>query len=75
MTWLNSNTLHNLISLILLVVGALGTFDWTSLGATPETAVHIVSALALVTSVLKLLVNVSRDGVTGLVKPQPPVKQ
>lgn len=75
MTWLNSNTLHNLISLILLIVGALGTFDWTSLGATPETAVHIVSALALVTSVLKLLVNVSRDGVTGLIKPQPPVQK
>lgn len=74
MTWLNSNTLHNLISLVLLVVGALGTFDWTTLGATPETAVHIVSGLALVTSILKLFVNVSRDGVSGLVKPQPPVQ-
>lgn len=74
MNWLNANTFHNLISLILLVVGALGTFDWTSLGASPEMALHIVSALALVTSVLKLIVNIGRDGVTGLVKPQPPVK-
>jgi len=75
MTWLNTNTLHNVITLILLVIGALGTFDWTSLGATPETAVHIVSGLALATSILKLFVNVSRDGVTGLVKPQPPVSK
>jgi hypothetical protein len=29
----------------------------------------------MATSIIKLLVNVRRDGVTGLVKPQPPVEK
>lgn len=73
MTWLNSNTFHNACSLTLLIVGALGTFDWTSLGATSTQAVHIVSIIALITSILKLGVNAQRDGLAGMVAPQPPV--
>ena len=74
MSWFNSNTFHNLCSLLLLVVGVLGQYDWTALGATPEIALRIVSGLALLTSILKLGVNMQRDGLAGMVKPQPPVQ-
>jgi len=73
MTWLNSNTFHNLCSLLLLIVGVLGQYDWTALGATPAIALKIVSGLALLTSILKLGVNMQRDGLAGMVKPQPAV--
>ncbi|TAM98235.1 MAG: hypothetical protein EPN45_17990 [Rhizobiaceae bacterium] len=73
MTWLNSNTFHNVCSFLLLIFGALGSYDWTSLGASPETALHIVSGIALVTSIVKLAVNMQRDGLAGMVKPQPSV--
>lgn len=71
---MNSNLFHNLTTLILLVLGAVATFDWTLLGAAPDIALKITGGIVMVSSVLKVIVNVSRDGVTGLVKKQPPVE-
>lgn len=51
------------------LIAALEVFDWTSFFS-PEKAVMIVGVLALT----KLLINWARDGITGLVKNQPPVQ-
>jgi hypothetical protein len=72
---MNSNLFHNVLSLLLLVLGAVATFDWTTLGASADAAVKITGGIVMATSIIKLLVNVRRDGVTGLVKPQPPVEK
>jgi len=71
---MNSNLFHNLMSLVLTILGALMTFDWTSLGATPEMALKIAGYVVMAVNILKVVVNVNRDGVTGLVKQQPPVE-
>jgi hypothetical protein len=70
---MNSNLFHNILSLLLLVLGAVATFDWTTLGASADVAIKITGGIVMATSILKLGVNVSRDGLTGLTKPQPPV--
>lgn len=66
---MNTNLLHNIINLALVVVSAVATFDWSAL-VSPEIAVKIVGVLGL----LKLTMNGFRDGLTGLVKNQPPVQ-
>jgi hypothetical protein len=73
MSVFNSNAFHNLLNLILIVLMALIGYDWTALGVSATVAVQIASAIGLVVGILKLLVNTTRDGVTGLVAPQPPV--
>lgn len=69
MRFLNTNTLHNVINVAVVVIPALETFDWTPF-LSDATALKIVGVLGL----LKIAVNVLRDGPTGLIKPQPPVK-
>lgn len=68
---MNTNLIHNILNLVMLIVAALAQFDWTSLGISSGIAVKIVGALALA----KLVINVSRDGVSGLAAPQPPVQK
>lgn len=80
---MNSNLFHNVANVVMAVL-ALGTAVLLAVGCTtlpggdlecsqsflsPTLATSILSGLA----VLKLLVNVVRDGVGGLTKPQPPV--
>jgi len=67
--WLNTNLLHNVLNVAIVALPALETLDWMPLVG-PENALKIVSALGLA----KILVNVARDGFTGLAKEQPPVK-
>lgn len=69
MRFLNTNTLHNVINVAVVVIPALETFDWTPF-LSDATALKIVGVLGL----LKIAVNVLRDGPTGLIKQQPPVK-
>lgn len=68
---MNSNLVHNALNLIMFLVGALLTFDWTGLGASPQVVGIIISALTFV----KLAINAFRDGIGGMVKPQPPVQK
>lgn len=70
---MNANLFHNILNIAFLVIGVLVTFDWTVFGFDAAVTVKIVGALVLVQSLLKLGINITRDRVTGLVKPQPPV--
>lgn len=66
---MNSNILHNLLNLAIVIVGALAAFDWTGLFS--------ASTAALLVTILggaKIVINVVRDGLAGLVKEQPPVQ-
>jgi hypothetical protein len=71
MSLFNTNALHNLLNAVLAAIGsgALVGFDWTMLGISEQQALQITGVLAL----LKIIINVVRDGPTGLVAPQPPV--
>lgn len=66
---MNTNLIHNAINILIALLAALELFDWTSFFP-PEKAMMVVGALAL----LKIVINVIRDGVTGLAKDQPPVQ-
>jgi hypothetical protein len=66
---MNTNALHNVINVLMILLPALAEFDWTPFFSV-ETSLKIVGALGL----LKLLINVFRDGFTGLAKEQPPVQ-
>ena len=66
---MNTNMIHNAINFLIALLAALELFDWTSFFP-PEKAMMIVGVLALV----KILINVTRDGLAGLAKDQPPVQ-
>lgn len=70
---MNTNAIHNLLNLIGLIIGGLVAFDWTQFGVSTETALTITGAVLLADKVIKFAMNISRDGVGGLFKPQPPV--
>lgn len=48
---------------------------WTTLGVDASTAATIAGGVLLADKVIKLGLNVTRDGVTGLFKVQPPVEK
>lgn len=66
---MNTNLLHNIINVSMAVIAGLQALDWTAF-VSPETSVTIVGVLA----VLKLTINLWRDGLSGLIKDQPPVQ-
>ena len=81
---LNTNTIHNAIN-ILMTLSALAIAILLATGCTqdavsgllecsksvlsPAVTAFAISALGAI----KILINIGRDGVSGLVKPQPPV--
>ena len=65
---MNTNLIHNAINFLIALLAALELFDWTSFFS-PEKAMMIVGVLALT----KIIINLVRDGLTGLAKDQPPV--
>ena len=67
---MNTNALHNVLNMLMLVFGAVAGFDFASIGLSPTLAGKIIAALALA----KLVINAVRDGLAGMVKEQPPVK-
>lgn len=67
---MNTNFLHNVLNILIVLVPALATFDWTAFFS-PEVSLKIVGALGLI----KLSINAYRDGVSGMAAPQPPVKK
>ena len=72
---MNTNMIHNLLNIVGLIVGALITYDRTILGVSLGTAAIIAGAVLLIDKIIKLTINVTRDGVSGLVKEQPPVEK
>jgi hypothetical protein len=70
---INTNMIHNILNLIGLIVGALITFDWAQLGLDPAVAATIAGGVLLADKIIKLGMNITRDGLNGLFKPQPPV--
>ncbi|TIM47557.1 MAG: hypothetical protein E5Y55_06725 [Mesorhizobium sp.] len=70
MNWFNTNAAHNLINVLILLFTGLVGFDWTLFGIDAALALKITGVLAL----LKILINVVRDGVAGLVRNQPAVE-
>jgi hypothetical protein len=71
---MNANAIHNILNLLGLVVGSLIAFDWAGLGFSAETAAMIASGFILFDKVIKIGINLMRDGVGGLFKVQPPVQ-
>lgn len=77
---MNLNMIHNIINLLIAALGALlissgcvagatGALDCTGSWVPPEITVVAITAL----SVLKVVMNIIRDGLTGIWKVQPPV--
>lgn len=80
---MNSNFFHNLSNVLILLLSVIsaglvatgcvalptGGFDCTASWIPPTYAVWLTAILAG----LKIVVNIARDGLSGLTKPQPPV--
>lgn len=72
---MNANMIHNILNLLGLIVASLILYDWTALGLSPSTAATVTAGVLLADKVIKLAMNVTRDGVGGLWKVQPPVER
>jgi hypothetical protein len=72
---MNTNAIHNILNLIGLIVGALVTYDWTMLGFDAAQAAALAGWFILGDKTIKMALNISRDGMGGLFKPQPPVSR
>lgn len=70
---MNTNAIHNILNILGLIVGSLIAFDWASLGLAPATAAMIASGFLIADKIIKLGMNITRDGFGGLFKTQPPV--
>jgi hypothetical protein len=72
---MNANAIHNILNILGLIVGVLLTTDLQALGVSAATAVTLAAWFILADKVIKLAMNLTRDGVTGLFSQQPPVKK
>lgn len=66
---MNSNLFHNILNVAMAAVAALSVPEVIAI-LPPDTALTATGVLAT----LKVVINVIRDGVTGLAKKQPPVQ-
>lgn len=66
---MNSNLIHNLLNIAIAVVAVLSLPEVVAI-LPPELGVVVAGAIG----VLKTVINLFRDGPTGLVKQQPPVR-
>jgi len=71
---MNTNFFHNILNFLFLFAGVLLAADLTVFGFNTETIAQISAGLLILQNTIKIVINISRDGVTGLVKEQPPVK-
>jgi hypothetical protein len=67
------NAIHNILNILSVVVGSLVTFDWAGLGLDPATAATIAGVVLMANNIIKIGMNIFRDGVGGLFGYQPPV--
>lgn len=72
---MNSNAFHNILNYVMIIVGVLVLQDWTAFGISEDVALKIGAGFTLASSLLKVIVNVTRDGITNQFKPQPPVEE
>lgn len=81
---MNTNLLHNILNVVIALLGGVTAFLLAT-GCTTLPAGQlecsaswisptITSVAVLVLGVAKSIINIVRDGVAGLAKPQPPVK-
>lgn len=70
---MNSNLAHNILNVAFLIIGVLIATDWTTFGFEQAMAAQIAGGLMVAQNLIKLGINITRDGIGGLVKPQPPV--
>ena len=80
---MNSNLVHNLINVVIILVAAItaalsawgcttlatGALDCSASTIPPQYSGALIALLG----VLKMAINISRDGLSGLTKTQPPV--
>lgn len=66
---MNSNLIHNILNIAIALTAVALLPEFQAL-LPPEVAIAVASAAATA----KVVINVIRDGITGLVKNQPPVK-
>lgn len=71
---MNTNAIHNLLNFVGLIIGALIAYDWTMLGLSPSTAAMVAAVVLTADKLIKLAINILRDGLGGLFKNQPPVQ-
>lgn len=67
---MNTNLIHNILNVGIVIFGSMAGFDFTVLGLSVAASAKIAAGLAAA----KLIMNALRDGLSGLVKEQPPVK-
>lgn len=72
---MNTNAIHNLLNFIGLIIGALIAYDWTMLGMSDATAAKTAAIVLVADKLIKLALNVTRDGIGGLFSKQPPVEK
>lgn len=71
---MNTNLIHNVLNILGLLFGLWATVDLSMLGISNELAIVLAGWFLLISNSIKLVINALRDGVTGLVKSQPPVQ-
>lgn len=71
---MNANAFHAILNYLGLIVGILALQDWTEFGISDTLAVKMVAGFVLLDKILKVTVNIVRDGFTGQFKVQPPVQ-
>lgn len=72
---MNANAIHNILNVIGLILAPLIAFDWMSLGLSPQTSTMIATGVLFADKIVKLGMNIMRDGIGGLFKVQPPVQK
>jgi TRAP-type C4-dicarboxylate transport system permease small subunit len=82
---LNTNALHNMLNIVISLSGLLvaillasgctqlatGALECSQSSISPKITGYAIAGLGA----LKVLVNIGRDGLSGLIKPQPPVQK
>jgi hypothetical protein len=71
---MNANRFHAILNYIGIIVGILALQDYTQFGITAPVAVQLVAGFVLLDKILKVTINIVRDGFTGQFKVQPPVE-
>ena len=67
----NTNTIQNVLNALMGVASVWALFDWTQFGLPQSWALKFIAGCSLA----KLTMNAARDGLKGMVEPQPPVKK
>jgi hypothetical protein len=76
--WFNSNVVHNVLNVLMAVNGFilyLGCTSVNGVASCTQTWIPASMAASIVAfgAVLKIVINIGRDGFGGLIKAQPPV--